>query len=695
MKAQPQPDIATSTLHPVFRSINRSSHFFRDMSGQSVFSGAQVKLAEGGAGHHGGDGLSESPEAVYDTEDVMFFNQSLAEHMDSDITTASSNSLPSGGHIMYEPYELVWTPEVMFRVTALIVVMAFTLVGNTTLIAIIMSHEKLRKKRVNIFLVNLAVGDLMVCLVTMTTEILFVAFGEWVLGQAACKLIVYGQIVTLASATFLLTGMSIDRYQVIVQPLQSLTGQPKIWRKVLLAWVCALIFAVPQFFIFVQVEVGSHPDGRPKHMCLSKGYTSQWQRKFYFSFLTTYILLIPTLIMSFCYVKIIRVVWMRSDSDKAGHQPRLRFISSMARSRDPHSHSSHPGGAGTRGRGPPFGLVLGEEDIPVNTISIPQKLVSSSKRNVIKMTLTVILGFVTCWTPYFVVSLIRIFSDYEIKLSQALIVAEIMALVHSALNPILYGIFSTTVTRKVCRQICWRCSKNGKGQGRNRGNDSAFLEEETTLTWAESNRVNRVSIVVPVMPPPGPSTGETTRKTLQNMWNRFKRLFSCARGNPESEPAKSKPLLIYSKLFPNSKSRYGSGDACNHANACFGDICSCTKSKAVDKATVSDSAPCDVASYELQNISTYGDPMLTDYQALRLAAQRYYQTRSRQAPLAGVGNGHVSRDPEVLSDPDCPLSESQSDLSLAHTYSASGSESELPGSTRNDPDYQERPGETE
>ncbi len=45
----------------------------------------------------------------------------------------------------------------------------------------------------------------------MTTEILFVAFGEWVLGAIACKLIVYGQVVTLASATFLLTGMAIDR----------------------------------------------------------------------------------------------------------------------------------------------------------------------------------------------------------------------------------------------------------------------------------------------------------------------------------------------------------------------------------------------------------------------------------------------------------------------------------------------------
>jgi len=110
--------------------------------------------------------------------------------------------------------ERIWTPEVIFRVTTICVVMVLTLVGNVALIAVITHHASLRRKRVSVFLLNLAVGDLMVCLLTMTSEILFVAFGEWVLGAIACKLIVYGQIVTLASTTFLLTAMSIDRYQV-------------------------------------------------------------------------------------------------------------------------------------------------------------------------------------------------------------------------------------------------------------------------------------------------------------------------------------------------------------------------------------------------------------------------------------------------------------------------------------------------
>lgn len=128
-----------------------------------------------------------------------------------------SHGVPGDGYPVIPEESLaegVWTPEVIFRVSTITVVMALTLVGNTALISVITCHASLRRKRVSVFLLNLAVGDLMVCFVTMTTEILFVAFGEWVLGAAACKIIVYGQIVTLASTTFLLTAMSIDRYQV-------------------------------------------------------------------------------------------------------------------------------------------------------------------------------------------------------------------------------------------------------------------------------------------------------------------------------------------------------------------------------------------------------------------------------------------------------------------------------------------------
>ena len=375
-------------------------------------------------------------------------------------------------------YTLVWTPKVIVRVSTIAVVILFTVLGNSILLAIIMCHRKLRRKRVNIFLVNLAVGDLMVCFVTMTTEILFVAFGEWVLGAIACKLIVYGQIVTLASATFLLTGMSVDRYQVIVKPLQIITGNLTIWRKVAVAWLLALVFATPQLLIFVQTDDGVYADGRVKHHCLSRGYTGEWQRKLYFTFLTTYILVIPAAIMSFCYINIIKVVWMRSDASGHPRKPKMRLTFTNRLSEESASDETH--------------RVVKVERYHTrrlatsnNRLTLPRRLVSSGRRNVVKMTLSVIIGFLVCWTPYFVFSLIRIYSEYSIRLDIALSVAEIMAMMHSALNPILYGIFSTKTAWRECQHVYWWCCCSQPSL--NPPDETLMSEDETIVSYPDSD----------------------------------------------------------------------------------------------------------------------------------------------------------------------------------------------------------------
>lgn len=252
-------------------------------------------------------------------------------------------------------------------------------------------------------------------------------------------------------------------------------------------------------------SAGLKSDGSTKHLCRSQGYTARWQRKVYFTFLTSYILLIPFLIMSFCYLNIIRVVWKRVEEPHQG-APKLMIRFRSFRSSAHHSNAtvttttSELCGSGDAATGSdldslPQRCFQGRACATSShsKIGIPKKLISSSKRNVVKMTLSVIIAFLICWSPYFILSLIRIYSNYRIKLKEGLMVAEIMALVHSALNPILYGIFSTKYTktffRRVRRKLCCCCP----GQGVKF--DDAVSEADDS--WRESTRYTIASVQRP------------------------------------------------------------------------------------------------------------------------------------------------------------------------------------------------------
>ena len=114
----------------------------------------------------------------------------------------------------------------------------------------------------------------------------------------------------------------------LVHPLGSFTGGTRqVWLKTLPCWLCGLIFATPQLFIFVQVEEPPHPGTvRTTLVCKSDGYTAEWQRKAYFTFLTAYILVVPTIIMVYCYASIVRVIWLQSRRSGSASSKLLRKI---------------------------------------------------------------------------------------------------------------------------------------------------------------------------------------------------------------------------------------------------------------------------------------------------------------------------------------------------------------------------------
>ena len=202
-------------------------------------------------------------------------------------------------------------------------------------------------------------------------------------------------------------------------------------------------FSAAQVIIWKQVSVGMYSDGQIKHECASRGYSAWWQRKAYFTVMAMYILVVPTFIISFCYMNVVRAVW---------NQTKQTPVSSTTPSPVPRGRSPTP----RSGRwGPSAASSPNRPTSKAGTSLRRERGISKAKIQTIKMTLCIICSFLACWTPYFVVHLIYIWSEYKYSIPQSVVaLADTIALLNSAMNPILYACFTVKLKRSLRDVFC-------------------------------------------------------------------------------------------------------------------------------------------------------------------------------------------------------------------------------------------------
>uniref|UniRef100_U3I5E7 D(1B) dopamine receptor n=1 Tax=Anas platyrhynchos platyrhynchos TaxID=8840 RepID=U3I5E7_ANAPP len=238
----------------------------------------------------------------------------------------------------------------------------WTLFGNVLVCAAIVRYRHLRSKVTNIFIVSLAVSDLLVALLVMPWKAVAEVAGYWPFG-AFCNVWVAFDIMCSTASILNLCVISVDRYWAISSPFRY---ERKMTQRLALLMI-GVAWALSVLISFIPVQLNWHKDGFGAESCdssLNRTYAiSSSLISFY----------IPVAIMIVTYTRIYRIA-----------QVQIRRISSLERAAE-HAQSCRSN----------------HVDCHHHT-SLKSSIRKETK---VLKTLSVIMGvFVCCWLPFFILN---------------------------------------------------------------------------------------------------------------------------------------------------------------------------------------------------------------------------------------------------------------------------------------------------
>ncbi|XP_075537790.1 putative G-protein coupled receptor 150 [Dermacentor variabilis] len=204
------------------------------------------------------------------------------------------------------------------RIVIIIIMIVTSVIGNTVVcwkLVVQRHHRRLSKARV-LFL-NLAVADLLVACITMTSQVVWEVMGRlWIAGDAFCRFFKFLQTFALVSSTYMLVTIAVDRHIAIATPL---TPSPDPWRLAAITWLVSCTPSLPNVYVFRTVEAAPG-----KRFCASIFYergTPLYHRQIYMGFVFFMVFLAPLVLLVTFYTGILWAIWKHSSaSGKVGQQ---------------------------------------------------------------------------------------------------------------------------------------------------------------------------------------------------------------------------------------------------------------------------------------------------------------------------------------------------------------------------------------
>uniref|UniRef100_A0A4W5RSX7 Neuropeptide FF receptor 1 n=1 Tax=Hucho hucho TaxID=62062 RepID=A0A4W5RSX7_9TELE len=394
---------------------------------------------------------------------------------------ANHTNYTTTNNITYFPYYQHSLPVAASFILAYLFIFLLCMVGNVLVCLIVLGNRRMRTVT-NLFILNLAVSDLLVGIFCIPTTLVDNLITGWPFTNTVCKLSGLVQGMSVAASVFTLVAIAVDRFRCIVYPFQPKITLLVAKATIAMIWVLAVVIMCPSAAALTVEEVADH------YMVYSQNYNITYplyscyenfadpkMRKVYTTVLFAHIYLVPLALITVMYGRI-----------------GVKLYTSVVSSREPQDAAPPP---------PPGRHEGGRPQI------------SQKKIKVIKMLIVVALLFMLSWLPLWTLMLLTDYGglgEEQLELLTGYIFpfAHWLAFSNSSVNPIIYGYFNENFKRgfqAVCQtnsccptgnrgEVTGRGTREGRaGGGGNGGLDGGGLRDPTSnpnpLLFGARNKV--------------------------------------------------------------------------------------------------------------------------------------------------------------------------------------------------------------